>query len=220
MAPPMIQSSSISRGSGTFWAIPAGERKMPEPIVIPTTSATELHSPRVRGSLLCMSPNLSTLVRYATGMDPARNEHHVKPIAWVWAAGIVAASIGGAVFVTQWKPMTRSSAGVPIASAPRPGKRFVLPLDRPNLPVPLNHDPANPQAALYDGVSRLLGGDDAGAVDSLTAAARLSTGRPEQEARWYLAIALERTGRVADAVQVLEGLCREEGSSSRSCAGL
>src|SRR5499427_6439070 len=30
--------------------MPAGERKIPEPIVIPITSATELQSPRVRGS--------------------------------------------------------------------------------------------------------------------------------------------------------------------------
>ena len=67
IAPP-VNRAAASMGSGTFWAIPAGERKIPEPIVIPTTSATELQSPSVRGSLLfCMSPNLNTLVRYATG---------------------------------------------------------------------------------------------------------------------------------------------------------
>jgi hypothetical protein len=68
-------------------------------------------------------------------MEPAHNEHHVKPIAWVLAAGIVAASIGGAVFVTQWRPMTRTRSGVPISSAPSAARRYVLPLDRPNLPI-------------------------------------------------------------------------------------
>ncbi len=32
--------------------MPAGDRKMPEPIVIPMTNATELQSPNVRGSLV------------------------------------------------------------------------------------------------------------------------------------------------------------------------
>src|SRR5262249_48431020 len=36
-------------GSGTFCAIPAGERQMPEPSAIPTTSATPLQRPSVRG---------------------------------------------------------------------------------------------------------------------------------------------------------------------------
>ena len=45
----MTQSASTSVGLGTFWAMPAGERKMPEPIVMPMTSATELQRPRVRG---------------------------------------------------------------------------------------------------------------------------------------------------------------------------
>jgi hypothetical protein len=49
-APPRIQSPIISIGLGTFCAMPAGARKMPEPIVMPTTRATELQSPRVLGS--------------------------------------------------------------------------------------------------------------------------------------------------------------------------
>ena len=44
-------AASIASGLGTFWAMPAGERKMPEPIVMPTTSATELQKPSVRGRL-------------------------------------------------------------------------------------------------------------------------------------------------------------------------
>ena len=49
--PPATHRAIISPGFGTFCAIPAGERKMPDPIVMPTTSATELHNPSVRGSL-------------------------------------------------------------------------------------------------------------------------------------------------------------------------
>src|SRR5438094_7066549 len=49
MMPPTTQSAIISSGLGTFWAIPAGDRKMPEPIVMPITSATELQSPSRRG---------------------------------------------------------------------------------------------------------------------------------------------------------------------------
>lgn len=154
-------------------------------------------------------------------MERPPNEHHVKPIAWVWAAGIVLASIGGAVFVTQWKPMTRSRSGVAVVRvAPSGSKRFVLPLDRPNVAVPLTRDPANPEAALYLGVSRLIGGDAVAAIDPLNAAVRLSTGLAEQDARWYLAIALERAGRVPDAIAVLAGLCAEQGPTSRSCVGL
>ena len=51
MRPPITHSAIISVGLGTFCAIPAGERKIPEPIVMPMTSATELQRPRVRGSL-------------------------------------------------------------------------------------------------------------------------------------------------------------------------
>ena len=148
------------------------------------------------------------LVRYATAMGGPPNEYHVKPIAWLWAAGIVAASIGGAVFVTQWKPMTRSQSGtsVPIASGQAP-KQYRLPMERPNLPIPATRDVTDPGAALYLGVSRLLGGDAPGAIEALTAAARLSTGQREQDARWFLAVALERAGRVDDAIAALDELC-------------
>ena len=155
-------------------------------------------------------------------MDARSNEHHVKPVAWVVAVFIIAASIGGAAFVTYWRPMTRQG-GPPRAGqrfSPANGPTFILPLDRPNLPVPLNRDPSNPDAALSLGVSRLVEGDAAGAIDALNAAIRLSTGATEQDARWYLAIALERAGRKADAIQVLDTLCAQQDRSARSCIGL
>ncbi|OFW13193.1 MAG: hypothetical protein A3F69_00245 [Acidobacteria bacterium RIFCSPLOWO2_12_FULL_66_10] len=49
IAPPTTHRPSITSGSGACRAIPAGDRKMPEPIVMPTTSATELQGPRVLG---------------------------------------------------------------------------------------------------------------------------------------------------------------------------
>src|SRR5262245_3053514 len=54
MIPPTTHRATTSPGCGTFWAIPAGDRKMPDPIVIPTTSATELQRPSVRGNLSVM----------------------------------------------------------------------------------------------------------------------------------------------------------------------
>jgi hypothetical protein len=137
------------------------------------------------------------------------DEHHVKPIAWVIAAGIILASVGGAVFVTEWRPMTRDRAGRATRAPLQPAasKRFVLPLERASVPAPRTTDPSDPSAALYVGVSRLVGGDAVGAIDPLSAAVRLSTGSMERDARWYLAVALERAGRPADAASVLDQLC-------------
>ena len=49
MAPPATHRPIITKGLGAWREIPAGDRKIPEPMVMPTTSATELHSPSVRG---------------------------------------------------------------------------------------------------------------------------------------------------------------------------
>ena len=119
----------------------------------------------------------------------------MKPIAWVWAAGIVAASIGGAVFVTEWKPFTHEPRGAAV--------------------TPIEHrDPS------FDiGMARLNAGDAVGAIDPLRAAVRLSTGAAEQDARWYLAVALERAGRPTDAVSVYDDLCRGAGARAKAaCA--
>jgi len=151
------------------------------------------------------------------------NEHHVKPIAWVIALGIVAASIAGAVFVTEWKPMTRTRTGTPVALATPPAaKRYHLAMDRPNLPIPLTNDPTEPGSALYTGVSRLLGGDAVGAIEPLNAAVRLSSDAREQDARWYLAVALERAGRVPDALAVLDTIPQGSDPNNRrqqACEG-
>src|SRR5437588_3557078 len=48
-SPPNTHTSSISTGSGTRPAITAGVRKMPPPMVEPTSTATALQKPRRRG---------------------------------------------------------------------------------------------------------------------------------------------------------------------------
>lgn len=46
----MIQTVSSGAGPGNRLAMLAGERKIPEPIVVPMTTATALQSPSRRGS--------------------------------------------------------------------------------------------------------------------------------------------------------------------------
>lgn len=177
-------------------------------------------------------------------MDRASNDHQVKPIAWVAAAVILAASIGGAVFVTQWTPMTRTPPPVKPTTSPPPAGRYLLPLDKPAMTLPATleyggaiaayhagdfaaaarllddisrRSPGRAEAEFFLGVSRLLSRDPRGAVEPLNAAIRLSSGEAEQAAQWYLAVALERSGRQTDAATTLEELCREQGPSARSC---
>src|SRR6185503_13518510 len=48
--PPTTQTASIAPGPGKRFAMPAGERKIPDPIVIPMTMVTALQRPRRLGS--------------------------------------------------------------------------------------------------------------------------------------------------------------------------
>ena len=73
----------------------------------------------------------------------------------------------------------------------------------------------------YQGVSRLFLNDVSGALDSLSAAARLADQSLRADVTWYLAVAEERAGRIADARAHLTSVC--ESSSERSteaCAAL
>ena len=49
-APPTTHTESSGTGPGSRSVMLAGERKMPEPIVVPMTTATALQSPNRRGS--------------------------------------------------------------------------------------------------------------------------------------------------------------------------
>ena len=48
--PPVAQTARRGNGPGSLSAIPAGDRKMPEPIVVPTRTAIALHRPNRRGN--------------------------------------------------------------------------------------------------------------------------------------------------------------------------
>ena len=48
--PPVAQTAIRGNGPGSLSAIPAGDRKIPEPIVVPTRTAMALHSPKRRGN--------------------------------------------------------------------------------------------------------------------------------------------------------------------------
>src|SRR5207244_1240902 len=49
--PPTTQTPINASGCGTWPAIDAGDRKIPDPIVVPMTTAIALQSPRLRGSV-------------------------------------------------------------------------------------------------------------------------------------------------------------------------
>ena len=51
ITPPSTHTPSISTGSGTRVAMPAGVRKMPPPMVMPMTRPIELQSPSLRTSV-------------------------------------------------------------------------------------------------------------------------------------------------------------------------
>ena len=177
-------------------------------------------------------------------MSPRRGEHDVGPMGWLLAGAILLAAIGGAIFVTQWRPMTPTRPGIERTMTPPPAGQYRIPLERPPMELPANlqyggaiaayHSgdfaaaarlldavsrsaPGNPQTEFYLGVSRLLAGDPRGAVDPLNASVRLSPGAAGYRSRWFLAIAYERSGRPAEATALLEGLCTDEGPRSRAC---
>lgn len=49
--PPVTQTASSGNGPGNLSAIPAGDLKIPDPIVLPTKTAIALQSPNWRGSV-------------------------------------------------------------------------------------------------------------------------------------------------------------------------
>jgi hypothetical protein len=51
ITPPAAHKPNTTSGAATLAATPAGDRKIPEPIVMPTTIAAALQIPSVRGSV-------------------------------------------------------------------------------------------------------------------------------------------------------------------------
>jgi len=76
------------------------------------------------------------------------------------------------------------------------------------------------EPVFYFGVSKLLSGDAGGAVPPLEAARAIGGGALNDDIRWYLAAAYERTGAWPKAAVLLGELCREEGAyQQRACQG-
>lgn len=81
--------------------------------------------------------------------------------------------------------------------------------------------PKSVEVHFYLGVSRLLRGKPAEAVESLRAAERLQDDLFAPDVAWYLAVALERAGQPAEAISLLQGLCKGQSDhAAAACAGL
>ena len=75
------------------------------------------------------------------------------------------------------------------------------------------------EAAFYLGVSLLFTGQSGPALESLEAARSRADNTLRDDVSWYLAIAHDRVGREADALQAAEALCRHPGEyRDRACA--
>ena len=74
--------------------------------------------------------------------------------------------------------------------------------------------PESIEVLFYQGVTRMLRDDFAGAVAPLTSAARLGNRAFADDVSWYLAVAEQRSGRVAASESRLSTLCT--GGSSRA----
>jgi hypothetical protein len=83
--------------------------------------------------------------------------------------------------------------------------------------------PNRPHPAFYEGVSLLMSGKPAEAVEPLQQARRLSERGTSlhTDASWYLAVAFERLGRRAETVAILTELCGSTGARDEQvCAAL
>ena len=81
--------------------------------------------------------------------------------------------------------------------------------------------PAAIEPPYYRGLSLLFMNDAAGAIAELQKAARLADDTFSADVTWYLAVAQQRAGRIADARAALDTLCRTPNPhKSAACDGL
>jgi len=81
--------------------------------------------------------------------------------------------------------------------------------------------PAAIEPPYYRGLSLLFMNDAAGAIAELQKAARLADDTFSADVTWYLAVAQQRAGRIADARAALDTLCRTTNlHTSAACDGL
>ena len=80
--------------------------------------------------------------------------------------------------------------------------------------------PNSIEVLFYQGVSRMLAGDDAGAIAPLEAAARLNNQTFADDVSWYLTVAQQRSGQ-SDTRARFEELCRGAGAyAAEACAAV
>jgi hypothetical protein len=80
--------------------------------------------------------------------------------------------------------------------------------------------PDSIEVLFYQGVSRMLAGDDAGATAPLEAAARLGSPTFADDVAWYLAVARQRSGR-PNTGEAFAELCRGTGAhAAAACAAV
>ena len=73
----------------------------------------------------------------------------------------------------------------------------------------------------YQGVSRLLVEDNAGAIESLNAADRMADSSFAPDVAWYLAVAYARAGQIDDARKRLTSVCQAGAShAAEACAAI
>jgi len=73
----------------------------------------------------------------------------------------------------------------------------------------------------YQGISRLFLNDPRGAIDSLSAAARLADASFRPDVTWYLAVAEERVGMITEARVHVQSVCQSASDrSAQACAAL
>lgn len=78
--------------------------------------------------------------------------------------------------------------------------------------------PESIEVLFYQGVSRMLSGDEAGAIAPLEAAARLGNPSFADDVSWYLAVAEQRSGKL-DARGRFAELCKGQGNyTAAACA--
>jgi hypothetical protein len=76
------------------------------------------------------------------------------------------------------------------------------------------------EVLFYQGVSRMLAGNDEGAIAPLEAAARIGNATFADDVSWFLAVARQRSGK-ADARERFAALCRGHGAhAAAACSAV
>src|SRR5256885_5236800 len=151
-SPPTPHTKSISTGSGARPAITAGVRKIPPPMVEPTSTATALHSPSRRGR---RSPQRSVRDGVDGGVDMSGpNIHFRTDDATLHAARLARCHLHlPAHYPRRHRPHHRFGSRV---------RRAFAPVQRQAAPAPRPADPHRIRAPARPGRCEHLGGGGRG----------------------------------------------------------